>query len=90
MRNRGSYTSAHVLMNLLNKLAKSEKMQGLPTILSLFGKKFNKFNNTRARMVDSIYLTMKSHSWCKNVIILSLCTQHCYGLHNITRKSVNH
>ena len=30
-------------------------MRGLPTILSLFRNKFNKFNNTRARMLDSIY-----------------------------------
>ena len=26
----------HVLLNLLNKLRKSDKMQGLPSILSLF------------------------------------------------------
>ena len=47
--------SAHVLLNLLNKLRKRDKMQGLPSILSLFPNKFNKFNNTRARMLDSIY-----------------------------------
>ena len=34
--NRGSYTSAHVLLNLLNELGKSDKMRGLPSILSLF------------------------------------------------------
>ena len=28
--------SAHVLLNLLNKLGKSDKMQGLPSILSFF------------------------------------------------------
>ena len=28
--NRGSYMSAHVLLNLLNKLGKSDKMRGLP------------------------------------------------------------
>ena len=49
-RNRGSYTSAHVLLNLLNSLRKSDKMQGLPSILSLFRNEFNKFNNTGARM----------------------------------------
>ena len=27
--------SAHALLNLLNKLVKSDKMQGLPNILSL-------------------------------------------------------
>ena len=46
---------AHVLLNLLNGLGKREKMQGLPSILSLFRNKFNKFNNTRARMLGSIY-----------------------------------
>ena len=47
--------SAHVLLNLVNKLAKRDKMRGLPSILSLFCNKFNKFNNTRAQMLDSIY-----------------------------------
>ena len=46
---------AHVLLNLLNELRKSDKMRGLPSILSLFRNEFNKFNNTRARMLDSIY-----------------------------------
>ena len=44
--------SAHVLLNLLNELGKRDKMRGLPSILSLFR---NEFNNTRARMLDSIY-----------------------------------
>ena len=47
--------SAHVLLNLLNELGKGDKMRGLPSILFLFRNKFNKFNNTRARMLDSIY-----------------------------------
>ena len=47
--------SAHVLLNLLNELGKSDKMQGLLSILLLFRDKFNKFNNTGARMLDSIY-----------------------------------
>ena len=62
--NRGSYISAHVLLNLLNELGKRDKMRGLPSILSLFRNEFNKFNNTRARMLDSIYHmtnTLKSH-----------------------------
>ena len=60
--------SAHVLLNLLNELGKSDKMRGLPSILSLFRNEFNKFNNTRARMLDSIYRmtnTLKSHFWRK-------------------------
>ena len=52
---RGFYISAHVLLNLLNELRKRDKMQGLSSILSLFRNGFNKFNNTRARMLDSIY-----------------------------------
>ena len=72
---RGSYMGAHVLLNLLNELGKRDKMRGLPSILSLLRNEFNKFNNTRARMLDSIYHmtnTLKSHFWRKNVIILSL------------------
>ena len=56
--------SAHVLLNLLNELGKRYKMRGLPSILSLFRNEFNQFNNTRARMLDSIYHmtnTLKSH-----------------------------
>ena len=40
--------SAHVLLILLKELGKRDKMQGLPSILSLFCNKFIKFNNTRA------------------------------------------
>ena len=36
--------SAHVLLNLLKELGKRDEMQ-----------EFNKFNNTRAQMLDSIY-----------------------------------
>ena len=50
---RGSYVSAHVLLNLLNELGKRDKMQGLP--FYLFHNEFNKFNKTRARMLDFIY-----------------------------------
>ena len=73
--------SANVLLNSLNELGKSDKMRGLLSILSLFRNKFNKFDNTRARMLDSIYHmtnTLKSDFWRKNVNILSFCTQRCY------------
>ena len=85
--------SAHVLLNLLNELRKRDKMRGLSSILSLFRNEFNKFNNTRAQMLDSIYHmtnTLISHFWRKNVILLSLCTQRCYGRHNVSRKTINH
>ena len=65
----------HVILNLLNDLGKRDKMRGLPSILSLFCNEFNKFNNSRARMLDFIYHmahTLKSHFWRKNVIFLSL------------------
>ena len=45
---RGSYMSAHVLLNLLNEFGNKDKMRGLPSILSLFRNEFNKFNNTGA------------------------------------------
>ena len=51
--------SANVLLNLLNELGKRDKMRGLPSILSLFCNKFNKFDNTRARMLDSISIIMQ-------------------------------
>ena len=92
-RNRGSYMSAHVLLNLLNELGKRDKMRGLPSILSLFRNEFNKFNKTWAQMLDSIYHmtnTLKSHSWREKVIILWFCAQRCFGRHNASRKSINH
>ena len=55
--NSGSYMSAHVLLNLFNGLVKRDKMHGLPSILSIFRNKFDKFNNTGAGMIDSIYHT---------------------------------
>ena len=47
--------SAHVLLHLLNELSTRDKMRGSPSKLSLFRNEFNKFNNTRAQMLDSIY-----------------------------------
>ena len=44
-------------------------------------------------MLDSIYHmtnTLKSDFPRKSVIILSLCTQRCYGRHKVSRKSINH
>ena len=82
-----------VYKNLLNESGERDKMRGLPSILSLFRNQFNKFNNTRVRMLDYIYHmtnTLKSHFWRKKVIILSLSTQRCYGRHNFSRKFINH
>ena len=46
--------SAHVLLNLLNKLGKRDKMRGLSSILSLFRNEFK-------QMLDDIKITLKSH-----------------------------
>ena len=54
------YIEAHTLLNLLNKLRKRDKMRSSPNILSLFCNELKKFNNTGARMLDSIYhMTLK-------------------------------
>ena len=88
--------SAHVLLHFLNELGKRDKMRGMTSILSLFPNEFNKFNNSRARMLDSFYhnydikISLKFHSCRQNVTILSLGTQRCYGRHNVPRKSVIH
>ena len=42
-------------LNLLNEFGKRDKMRGLPSILSVFRNEFDKFNNIRAEMLDSIY-----------------------------------
>ena len=69
--NRGSYMSVHVLLNLLNELGKSDKMRGLPSIISPFLNELHKFNNTGARKLDSIYhMTLKYFCYrilCENV-----------------------
>ena len=44
--------SACILLNLFTELGKD--MRGLPSIY-LFRNESNKFNNTRARMLDSVY-----------------------------------
>ena len=46
--------SAHVLLNLLNEMRKRDKMRGSLSSLSLFRNEFNKFNNSGARILDSI------------------------------------
>ena len=47
------------LLDLLNEFGKRDKMRGLPSNLYLFRNEFyNKFNNTGARMLDSIQYLM--------------------------------
>ena len=45
MTHKGSYMSDQVLLHLLKELGKKDKIQGLPSILSLFRNELN-FNNT--------------------------------------------
>ena len=52
--NRGSYIIAHVFLNLLNWLRKIDQMRSHLSIKSIFANEFNTFNNTGARMLDSI------------------------------------
>ena len=55
--------SAHVLSNLFIDLGKRDKMGGVSSILSLFCTEFNKFNNTKARTLDSNYhFILKLHT----------------------------
>ena len=52
--------SAHVLLNLLNELGKVIKCSANLAFYHFFAKTFDKFNNTGARMLDSIYhMTLK-------------------------------
>ena len=53
--------SGHALLNPLNDLRKRDKLQGLLSGLSLLHNKLNKFNNTRAFMLDSIYHSHKNY-----------------------------
>ena len=57
--------SAHVLLNLLNDFMKRDKVRGLSSILSLFRNEFNKFNNTGARVLDSIFRMTLNLFWNK-------------------------
>ena len=57
---RGSCMRDHVLFNSLNELRKRDKMQGLPSLLSLFRNKFNILNNSLALKLDYFcYMTLK-------------------------------
>ena len=77
--------SDHILLNLLSKLGKSGKMRGLPRILSLFCNEYNKFNNTGARMLDSIYqmtlrYVLQSGFCCENVYNLPYICEVVVGI----------
>ena len=68
--------SDHVSLNLSNELWEKIRCEVVPTILWVFPDAFNKFNNTRARMQDSIYhMTLKSH------FISDICTKTSRSCH---------
>ena len=77
--------SGHVLLNVLNQLGKGD------ISFSRQVEEIQQYKSTNVRFDLSydIKITLKSHFCRKNVIMLSLCTQRCYGRHNISRKSVN-
>ena len=70
---------ALVLLNLLNKLGKSYKMQGLPSILALFSIESNKFNDNHMALkllnnhIFSVKMSRFCHLLCsiiKDIIII--------------------
>ena len=73
--------SAHVLLNLFNELGKRDKMRGLPSILSFFRNEFIKFNNTRARMLDSIYHMTLRFLWSLTADGKTL--KYCHYVRNV-------
>ena len=64
--------SAHILLNLSYELGKRDQMRCLLSILSLFHNEFNKFNNARAQMLDSIYhmtLRLQGAQWLSGRVL---------------------
>ena len=57
-RDIGPYISVHVLLNLLNKLRKRDKMQGMPSILSLFRNLFSKL-----KCIDQVEKEIKCEAY---------------------------
>ena len=75
--------SAHVLLNLLNKL-KIDQIRGLASIVffSIFRNSFNKFNNSGARIYS--YYPKKASTICHT------CTRRCYRGHFKRYHFLNH
>ena len=87
--------SAQVLLNLLNKLRKRDKMLGLPSVLSLFRNEFNKFKNIGAPLLDSIYHMTFKLFWkhifgVKTLGFCHMCDFKSVIAYYVSRKSVNH
>ena len=72
---------AHVLLDLLNELGKSDNMRGMSSILLLFRNELNKLNMTGERMLDFIYhMTLKL---IKNRIFGVKTSRFCHLLRNV-------
>ena len=69
--------SAHVLLNSLNELGKASLTFYLFLATSLINSIIQESMNVRFYLSYDIKITLKSHFCLKNVIILSLCMQHC-------------
>ena len=70
-------------------------MRGLPAFYHFFRNEFNKFNNTRARMLDSIYqMTLNYFEVYFRRETLGFCHMRDMTLkasfHNVSRKFVNY
>ena len=56
-------------IEFIQELEKSDKMRGLPSFLTFFRNEFNKFNNTGAHLLESIYhITLKL--FCKHFFLV--------------------
>ena len=75
MIHRGSYMSAHVILNLLIKLGKSDKMRGLPSICDFFATSLiHSILQEHTRILDYIYhMTLKLFEIIFGVKTLGFC-----------------
>ena len=71
VENRGSYMSAHVLLNLLNGLRKRDNARLAKYLISFLETSLingiNKSTNVRFYLSYGIRATLKSHFWRKNL-----------------------
>ena len=73
--------SAHILLNLLNKLGKRYKKRGLPRFLSLSRNEFNKFLNTEYECKILFYhITL---SLLSNLISAEITFEFCHYVRNV-------
>ena len=70
--------SAHVLLNSLNEIRKRDITRDSPSIVSFFA------TSVINSIIQDIEITLKSHFSAVKCYNLSLCTQRCYGRHNVS------